>query len=465
MQERNILARFAVIPLPHKLIAAGIAAGIAGGCLFWARHLPQEYVSTAVLSFDGTAAKNYATPRQPGGQIHAKDLAQSILSDSVLATLGKQLDRSAGKPPQREVQLLRSRLELTEPDPAKLQVSWHGASRQHAAAVTNSVANLLAAWVPVETALPAVPPPAHVSPPAPQPLPPDNAKTTDPANSLPAADRQIALRRLRVKREELSDDLVDLEQQREDTDRKLSALDAERRKLEQGIQSDSVTRAHQTAARQPLEKQLAAAKKKLEDLRARYTDEYPDVQAVKEQIADLEKDLAANPAAPAVTTTGQPRLDDIAKQLGAARLRRVHITEQLKDDNKIDAGLRQRERAMALVAAPPEPTAPTEPKAPEPAPVPAPVIVSHPAAPDPVIASDPAWRSVFTLVQSAGNGEATTDRRDELRWLGIAAGLLFGALYLALALRWFRVVRNVSMLEHILPADIVYLGAIPGIKR
>jgi predicted nucleic acid-binding Zn-ribbon protein len=453
MQERMILARFAVIPLPHKLIAAGIALGIAGGCLFWARHLPQEYVSTAVLSFDRTAAKNYATPRQPGGQIHAKDLAQSILSDSVLAVLGKQLDPSAGKSPQREAERLRSRLELTEPEPTKLQVAWRGANRRHAAAVTNAVANLLAAWVPVETELPAVPAPVPISSPAPQPAPSDNAVTTDQVNSLSAADRQTALRRLRVKREELSDDLVDLEQQREDTDRKLSALDAERRKLEQGIQSDSATRAHQNAARQPLEKQLAAAKKKLEDLRARYTDEYPDVQAVKEQIADLEKDLAATSAAPA--PTGQPRLDAIAKESGALRLRRVRIMEQLKEDNKTDAGLRQSERTIAFVAAPAEPTAPE----------PAPVVVPHPVVADPVGGSDQTWRSVFTLVQSAENTEATTDRRDELRWLGIAGGLFFGALYLALALRWFRVVRNVSMLEHILPADIVYLGAIPGIKR
>jgi hypothetical protein len=455
MQERNILARFAVIPLPHKLIAAGIAVGIAGGCLFWARHSPQEYVSTAVLSFDRTAAENYATPREPGRQIHAKDLAQSILTDSMLATLGQQLDPSTRKSPQREVERLRSHLELTESEPSKLQVAWRGANRSHAVAVTNAVANLLAAWVPVATVLPAVPAPSPVSSSALSTALQNSAEAADPANTLSAADRQIALRRLRVKRQELSDDMVDLEQQREDTDHKLSTLDAERRKLEQGIQSDSTKRANQNAARQPLEKQLAAAKKKLEDLRSRYTDEYPDVQAVKEQVADLEKDLAANPAASAPTTAGQPRLDEIAKELGALRLQRVHITEQLNDDEKMDAGLRQRERAMALAAPSEEPKVPA----------PVPVVVPPPVVAEPVSTADQAWRSVFTLVQPAGNAEATTDRRDELRWLGVAAGVFFGMLYLALALRWFRVVRNVSMLEHILPADIAYLGAIPGIKR
>jgi hypothetical protein len=44
------------------------------------------------------------------------------------------------------------------------------------------------------------------------------------------------------------------------------------------------------------------------------------------------------------------------------------------------------------------------------------------------------------------------------------AGPLSGVLYLLSAVWWFRAVRNAETLEKIVPENIAYLGAIPGMN-
>ena len=65
-------------------------------------------------------------------------------------------------------------------------------------------------------------------------------------------------------------------------------------------------------------------KKKLDLLRVRYTDAYPDVEAAQERIAETEQKLAAMPAVRPAPDAEQARLGAVTKQmnrLGAEKVR------------------------------------------------------------------------------------------------------------------------------------------------
>lgn len=81
-----------------------------------------------------------------------------------------------------------------------------------------------------------------------------------------------------------------------ETDKELTALADESRRLEAIIRHANAERQAAIAARQPLTEQLMAEKKKLDALRVRYTDAYPDVDKAQERIAETEQKLAAMPA-------------------------------------------------------------------------------------------------------------------------------------------------------------------------
>lgn len=70
----------------------------------------------------------------------------------------------------------------------------------------------------------------------------------------------------------------------------------------------------------------------------------------------------------------------------------------------------------------------------------------------------------FKILERAANAQPTNNPRRLLQWLVAVAGPLCGLLYLLLAVWWFRAVRNVETLERIVPENIAYLGAIPGMN-
>ena len=92
MQARFIVGRLIALPLRHKLIAAGIEVAFIVGCVVWARHLPpQEYTSSTLLFFDGTAAAKPDSSGLHTDHKQAAELAESILSDdAVKNALGRR---------------------------------------------------------------------------------------------------------------------------------------------------------------------------------------------------------------------------------------------------------------------------------------------------------------------------------------------------------------------------------------
>ena len=84
MQGRTILLRFLSAPLRQRLIAGGIAVVIGSGLFLWSRYGATSPATTALLSFDASAAQQVdlgvmnADAKGP-----AVALARSILSDEI----------------------------------------------------------------------------------------------------------------------------------------------------------------------------------------------------------------------------------------------------------------------------------------------------------------------------------------------------------------------------------------------
>jgi hypothetical protein len=70
----------------------------------------------------------------------------------------------------------------------------------------------------------------------------------------------------------------------------------------------------------------------------------------------------------------------------------------------------------------------------------------------------------FTVLEPAGDAQPTDSRHRLLKWIGAVVGPLCAILYLVMAVWWFRAVRDVETLERIVPDDVAYLGAIPGMN-
>jgi hypothetical protein len=72
---------------------------------------------------------------------------------------------------------------------------------------------------------------------------------------------------------------------------------------------------------------------------------------------------------------------------------------------------------------------------------------------------------VFKVLVSATRAQPTDNPRQILKWLVAEVGPLCGILYLFFAIWRFRAVRNVETVRRIVPGNIAYLGAIPGMSR
>ena len=71
---------------------------------------------------------------------------------------------------------------------------------------------------------------------------------------------------------------------------------------------------------------------------------------------------------------------------------------------------------------------------------------------------------VFKILERAANAQPTNNPNRLLPLLVAVAGPLSGVLYLLSAVWWFHAVRNAETLERILPENVAYLGAIPGMN-
>ncbi|WP_158748010.1 hypothetical protein [Acidobacterium sp. S8] len=385
MHEKSIRRGLRAVPFGQKLVAAGIAVVIGSGFSIWSRNRDQA-AATAVLSFDGAVAPQ-VEPEIMQAREPAVVFARSILNDDALRELAAQ----AGAADHAEE--VRLRLELEEPSANVLQVRYPGGDQKLSAAVANAAANLLLAWRP------------QVKTEAAPSIPPAGAATA-------AANKRHHFRPSR--------DVRDLEAQMAAVDQKLSALNAEQ--LQARVPQKTEAPVHPSSAnieqRHALESQLAVAEKRLDDLRTRYTDEYPEVDTEKENIAEIQRQLAA--LRPGVAETQQATSPQKAVGVGngeADRLRREResLVEAIANERRHEA-LRNGQDS-------PREAVPGGEKAALPA------------------LDEPKASSPFSLVHAAVSG------KNGSLWPWAVAGVFCGLLYLAGSIWRYRMVDKTKSTE------------------
>jgi hypothetical protein len=321
MQVSTFVVRLRAVPLRHKIIAAGVAVAIVGGVYVLSKRGVTTSATTASLSFNPSVARQIE-PRVLDAKEPAVALAQTILSDDVVKAVSKQagVSFSAAK---NDVTEFRSHLEITQPSATTLRVSYHDADQKKSATAVNTVAIILAAWMP----FPVVEPP-------PIPLTKQAASPVRP----PQFDR-----RRHHASPPLSNSLRELEAQLSANDQKLASMSAEQAIVSHKANADLEPSNAENEHRRLLQVQLSAAEKRLADLRVRYTDEYPDVETTKENIAEIQRELTSLPP-----VRNQPMLsgnskavDTSAAEISQLRQDRLRLMQAIATEERQEAILRE----------------------------------------------------------------------------------------------------------------------------
>jgi hypothetical protein len=414
MQERTILLRFLTAPLRQRLVAGGIAVVIGSGLSVWSRYDATPPATTAVLSFDAGAARQVdpevmnATAQEP-----AVALAQSILSDEAVRELAKQAGVSASTN-KSEVAEFRSRLGLAQTSEELLRVNYKDTDRKRSTAVANAVADLLVAWIPASV----VPTVTSIDPTA------TSAPSRPGARS--AGSALAKLRRWKHSLHSQSHELGGLEKQLAGANRKLTASNRHAVAPQQADVSAPPS-STDNEQRRTLELQLSAAQKKLDDLRARYTDEYPDVESTQDDIAEIRQELASLPPVSheAERAASPPKPDADANETDQLRLERARLMEAILAEKRREAGRRDQtpssmgDSALAVQTVSPALTGQ------------APIRQSL----NPVAGQT--WQRPFRLVQLAGDGGSGQSESGSL-WYWPLAGILGGLMYSGVAVWRYR---------------------------
>lgn len=455
MAAKNIVGRLKVLPLKHKVIAAAIEVACIVGALVCVRYLPPwEYTSSALLSFDRDAAARSELVALHLNQAEAGEWAQSILSDNLILAVCRQLglfvDESGN-----EAARFRSRLTLSAESNSNLRVTWRGADRSQTAAATNAVASLLtSAGFDDTTRETSNATPAVTS----HPGTPFTPKALI-ERSQPFGDAQSRANQAAAHLEYVRNDQKQLRLDVANADRKLAYLEEEARRLEASVSKANGERQGDLAARQPLMAQLAAEKKNLEALRARYTDDYPDVQSAQEKVAETEKRLAALPAAPTGADADLSRLNSVRDEMKHVSAESQQLLDRLA---KVEADIRRQEAkgsvrgsGLARVSTASQPgqnraklSGPT----------------SIPRNSRALTSTEDDGLHPFKIVEGASHARPTNNSY-LLAWLAAVAAFLSGILYLLLVTLRFSPVRSGEALNRMVPDYIADLGAIPGMNR
>ncbi len=278
MRNRTVYLRTAATPVWQFVVAAAVAIALGAGTFVLARRPATHFASVALLSFDPVVAG-----RNDPVIIHKSEpavaVAQSMLTDTVVLELLRTPGLSSADS-ANGIGDFRARLELREPSPGSLRVLYHDPDSKRSRTMTNAVARTIAAWMPSASV---------------EPMPVAAA-----ANSLASA-RSAAYDRLAGQRRQALNSLAlsihTLKAKLDLTDRKLDSFSRQAQVVSPPRTArPSGPTTTQMEERLNLEAQLAAAQKKLDDLRVRYTDEYPDVEMTKDTIAELQQQLAVLPA-------------------------------------------------------------------------------------------------------------------------------------------------------------------------
>jgi hypothetical protein len=431
MQENSVLFRIFALPLRHKLTASMIAIVIACGFFVWGRRVAERYASPALLSFDASTVRHAETG---GAQPSAITLAESILGDEQVTVLTSHFDISPA-PDESSLKIFRSHLKLDELGPTILRLQYLDPNGMQAVAMTNAIVEVLTAWTPVETT---------ITPQLPVTSPP--VKATYP-KSVPIRSMHALLRP--------GDSLMRMQAQLSAIDHQLTAIEVERQKLNATKVNHSIVE-KQTNTRQALETQLAAAQKKLEDLRVRYTEEYPDVGAAQEHVLDLQQQLAALPAGHGgdAAPTVNLKLEAITREASQLRLEREHLTRDIaiekkraREEHDVDAVQAQSSGGTGSHV-PSLTTAPS-------------TVTRASMEPLAQASVSQLTMSPFTLLQQSSYTVSGSGKPGSGLWLGMLLALVGALAYLGLAIRWYKPVHDETMLTEAVSTEVMYMGSVP----
>jgi hypothetical protein len=413
MQERTILLHFFAVPLRQRLVAGGIAVAIGSGLFLWSRYDATPPATPALLSFDAGAARQAdpgvmnANAKEP-----AVALARSIVSDEAVRQLAKQagVPFSSNKSDAAE---FGSRLDMAQTSEGLLRVNYKDTDKKLSAAVANAVANMLVAWIPASVVATAASAPSRPGAPSAKPVFAKSGRQRHPLHPQ-------------------SHELRELERQLAARDRKLTVLNGQAF-ASQKADAAAPPSSTDNEQRGTLESQLSAAQKKLDDLRARYTDEYPDVERTKDDITEIRRKLASLPPVSneAERAASPPKLDADANETDQLRLKRARLVQAILVEKRREAGLQDQtpssvgNSVLAVQTVSP------------PLPGQAPVRQSL----NPVAGQ--IWRRPFTLVRLAGDAGARQSESG-LSWYWPLAGILCGLLYLGGAIWRYRPIERVA---------------------
>jgi hypothetical protein len=165
-------------------------------------------------------------------------------------------------------------------------------------------------------------------------------------------------------------------------------------------------------------------------------------------------------------TASSPNLAAISRQESQLRTARAHLLRQLDENDSTSDVLRARAAAAArqthkvspASAGSALPSSATH----ETAPPSIPAAPPSPAPPQQITPDTEAANVSFTIVALASQAQPVVNKRKQrLEGSAIAAGLVFGMLYLTFALWLYRPVAGTATLEELLPAQVIFLGVIP----
>jgi hypothetical protein len=323
-----------------------------------------------------------------------------------------------------------SRLEMVQPSDKLLYVNYHDADQKLSAAAANAVANLLVAWSASPVVAPAMPAPAA----------PQSAPFTTHAIARPHRHRRpLHLR---------SDVLRDLEAQLAVTDQKLAAFNVGRPQASTSQKAGAATPPLSTdnEQRRVLESQLGAAQKKLDDLRVRYTDAYPDVETAKENIAEIRQKLASlRPVSNETELAAKPQIPDAGgNEASQLRQERAQLTQAIAVEKRHEA-MQRDDQAASKAGDTPAAVQAASPS------LPRTETVRQPVSP----VARQILHSPFALVQLAGT-DGASHGEDGLFvvWYGALVGIFCGLLYLAGAIWRYRPIEGPVDLERLVLNNI-----------
>jgi hypothetical protein len=290
------------------LSLVAIAAG--AGIFVLARRSAERSAETAELSFDSSVAAGddaaVAHTTEP-----ALTVAQSMLTETTVLDLLRQAGTYPSDPAV-SIGEFRSRLELEQPSDGMLGVYYRDPDPRTARKLANAVATAIVKWKPADrNPPPAAQPEIAGAPEAPVPA---RASARPPGDALRMAYGTLAY----------------LEGQLAATDEKLGDLVHPRASPSQAPIAAPPPSA-QAEQRRFLQAKLAAAHQRLDDLRLRYTDEYPSVENTKDTISELQQELGAlPPATPSLSQgNGASEAKNLDREIADLRQQSAWLTGQL----------------------------------------------------------------------------------------------------------------------------------------